>query len=60
MEQDHHRSKARECVALAGRAPTPQEQLALLDIAQAFLRLAAFTAERNALSVAKATAIDNP
>ena len=53
MEQDYHRSKARECLALAGRAHTPQEQLALLDIAQAFLRLATFTAERSALGAAE-------
>jgi hypothetical protein len=46
MDQDHHRNKARECVSLAGQARGPQERLELLDMAQAFLRLAAFTTRR--------------
>ena len=46
MDQDQHRDKARECVALAGQARGPKERLELLDMAQAFLRLAAFTAQR--------------
>ena len=46
MDQDHHRSKARECVVLAGQARQPGDQLELLAIAQAFLRLATFTAQQ--------------
>jgi len=46
MDQDHHRNKARECVSLAEKARGRQERLELLDMAQAFLRLAAFTTQR--------------
>jgi hypothetical protein len=46
MDQDHHRDKARECVSLAAQARSPRERLELLDMAQAFLRLAAFTMQR--------------
>jgi len=46
MDQDHHRNKARECVSLAVQARAPQERLELLDMAQAFLRLAAFSTQR--------------
>jgi hypothetical protein len=46
MDQDDHRSKARECVVLAGQARQPGDQLELLAIAQAFLRLATFTAQQ--------------
>jgi hypothetical protein len=52
MNQDLHRSKARECVALAGQAREPAEQLELLAIAQAFLRLATFTAQQRTAEVA--------
>jgi hypothetical protein len=37
-------------VSLAGQARAPQEQLELLYIAQAFLRLATFTTQRRACS----------
>jgi len=46
MDQDHHRNKAMECVSLAAQARAPQERLELLDMAQAFLRLAAFSTQR--------------
>jgi hypothetical protein len=47
MDQNHYRHKAMECLAAAERTREPADRYELLRIAQSFIRLAAYAANRH-------------